>query len=106
VITGVVHRVYRFCGLGFRLDTVFPDVATAQCGVISRPQALASGMSAELIRSRLARSQWQRLHRGIYATFSGPPPRNTIIWGALVAAGEGAVLSHHTGGTPVPDGVS
>jgi very-short-patch-repair endonuclease len=71
-------------------------LAAGQAGVVSRAQALASGMSLGLIRSHLSRNAWQHLQRGSYATFSGPPPRLAIIWGVLLAAGEGAALSHYS----------
>ena len=40
--------------------------------------------------------RWQRLQRGVYATFSGEPTRQTALWAALLRAGPGAVLSHQT----------
>ncbi len=36
------------------------------------------------------------LHRGVYAVFSGPPSRDTLLWAAVLRAGDGAVLSHQT----------
>jgi hypothetical protein len=69
--------------------------AALQGGVISRAQALSAGASLGLIRSNLQRSVWQKLQRGSYATFSGPLPRTAIIWAALLAAGDGAMLSHY-----------
>jgi very-short-patch-repair endonuclease len=40
--------------------------------------------------------RWQRLQRGVYATFSGDPARETVLWAALLRAGPDAVLSHQT----------
>jgi hypothetical protein len=48
------------------------------------------------MRHRVRSADWQRLHRGVYATFSGNPPRETELWGALLRAGRGAVFSHQT----------
>jgi hypothetical protein len=57
---------------------------------------LAKGVSSQIIFERLKRGRWQQLFRGVYAVFSGPPPRETWLWAAILSAGEGAVLSHQT----------
>jgi hypothetical protein len=49
-----------------------------------------------MIEARLDSGRWQRLYRGVYATFSGPVPRSCVLWGAVLRAGADAVLSHHT----------
>ncbi len=36
------------------------------------------------------------LYRGVYAVFSGPPPRETWLWAAVLRAGDDAVLSYQT----------
>ena len=36
------------------------------------------------------------MHEGVYATFTGPLPREARLWAALRRAGEGAMLSHET----------
>jgi hypothetical protein len=64
--------------------------------VVTRAQALAAGISPGAIRSHLRAGRWRTLRRGVYATFSGPVPRPALLWAAVLAAGEGAVLSHHT----------
>ena len=48
------------------------------------------------MRTRVRSGRWQRLQRGVYATFSGEPTRETVLWAALLRAGPGAVLSHQT----------
>jgi hypothetical protein len=48
------------------------------------------------MRRRAGSGRWQRLQRGVYATFSGDPARETVLWAALLRAGPDAVLSHHT----------
>ena len=40
--------------------------------------------------------RWQRLHKGVFATFSGPVPRLAGLWAAVLRAGDNAVISHHT----------
>jgi hypothetical protein len=72
------------------------ELLDLQRGVISRGQAMACGMSDIAIRVRLRNGRWQRLADGVYATFSGEPPRVALIWVALLAAGPGAAISHQT----------
>ena len=67
-----------------------------QRGVIARWQAPAVGLSAAFIDGQLRRDRWQPLYRGIYAVFTGTPPRESVLWAGLLRAGSGAVLSHHT----------
>jgi hypothetical protein len=49
-----------------------------------------------MIKFRVSSGRWQRLHPGVYATFSGIPGRGAWLWAALLAAGPGAVLSYQT----------
>jgi predicted transcriptional regulator of viral defense system len=72
------------------------DIVDFQAGVVSRTQALRIGVSADAVRSRLRAGHWQRLQRGVYATFTGEPGWEARLWAALRRAGPDAVLSHHT----------
>jgi len=72
------------------------DTLERQEGVLRREQALGAGFSRHVIDGRVASGQWQRLHKGVFATFSGPVPRAALLWGAVLRAGGDAVLSHHT----------
>lgn len=65
-------------------------------GVITRRQALATGLPASTVESWVQHGRWTRLARGIYATSGGPPSREALLWAALLRAGPGAVLSHET----------
>ena len=71
-------------------------IAQWQSGAVSRQQLLDAGLTTKLITARLKRGRWQQLYRGVYAVFTGPPPRETWLWAALLRAGPGAVLSHLT----------
>ena len=53
-------------------------------------------MSENTIRVRLRNGRWQRLAAGVYAAFSGEPPRLALMWAGLLAAGPGAAVSHQT----------
>lgn len=47
------------------------ELADLQHGVLSRTQALQSGMSPARVSWRVRGGHWQRLHQGVYATFTG-----------------------------------
>ena len=72
------------------------ELARFQRGVVSRRQAIDCGLTADMVKSRLRHGRWQRLHSGIYAVFTGPPPRESVLWAAVLRAGRAAMLSHQT----------
>ena len=72
------------------------DLLRLQEGVITRRQALAAGLTEKAIVVRVQGERWRRLQAGVYATFSGEPPRTAVLWAAVLRAGPGAVLSHQT----------
>jgi len=67
-----------------------------QHGVIARWQAVHAGLDLAAVDNELRRGRWQRLYRGVYATYTGCPPRLAVLCGAALRAGTGAVLSHDT----------
>jgi very-short-patch-repair endonuclease len=67
-----------------------------QSGIIDRGQALRIGFSRRQIARRLHSGTWQRVFPGVYATFSGPLPRDARLWAAVRCAGDGAMVSHGT----------
>lgn len=77
-------------------DRVLREVGTEQARVVTRRQAWAVGLTDEAVEARLHAGRWRRLHPGVYATFSGPVPRDSQRWAALLYAGDGAMLSHHS----------
>jgi hypothetical protein len=72
------------------------EVARGQAGVVTRAQVFACGLSKAQLAGQVIAGRWQRIHRGVYATFNGPLPRRSVLWAALLRAGPGAVLSHET----------
>lgn len=72
------------------------DLIARQCGVISRRQAHQYRIADAAIDNQLRIGRWQRLYRGVYATFTGPPPREARLTAALLRAGPGATLSYQT----------
>jgi very-short-patch-repair endonuclease len=75
---------------------VWEEHTRRQHGVITRDQAVASGVTLGAIRRRLQAGKWRRLYPGVYVTFSGPVPRSAQLWAAVLRAGPGAMLSHET----------
>jgi putative AbiEi antitoxin of type IV toxin-antitoxin system len=72
------------------------EVSSRQGGVVTRAQALGAGLTDEAVKARLRSGRWRRLSTGVYATFTGDPPRAARRWAAVLAAGDGAVLSHRS----------
>jgi very-short-patch-repair endonuclease len=67
-----------------------------QHGVIARWQAPAFGLDPLAIDTLLRSGRWRQLYRGVYAAYTGDPPRQCLLWAAVLRAGEGSALSHHT----------
>jgi very-short-patch-repair endonuclease len=61
--------------------------------VVTRGQALATGLSDHAIRHRLRTGRWQRLLRGVYLTASGAPTSDQLHSAALAYVGNGAMLT-------------
>src|SRR5579862_1585227 len=74
----------------------FSQDRLAQAYAIARRQGSSAGVAPHTMRNRVRSGRWQRLQRGVYATFSGEPLRETVLWAALLRAGPEAVLSHQT----------
>jgi predicted transcriptional regulator of viral defense system len=73
-----------------------PRPHTGQADAIARRQSSEAGINQETMRNWVRSGRWQRLQRGVYATFSGSPARETMLWAALLRVGPDAVLSHRT----------
>ena len=84
------------CDMASEYPYTLRDLAMHQGGVVSRSQALKSGLSVGRIKFRVSSGRWQQLHPGVYATFTGGPGRSALLWAAVLAAGPGAMLSHET----------
>ncbi|MGE5830823.1 MAG: hypothetical protein ACM30G_21015, partial [Micromonosporaceae bacterium] len=85
------------------------EVVRSQHGVLTRRQAHAGGLSDEAVAANLRARRWRTVFRGVYATFNGPIPRESLLWAAVLRAGPDAVLSHETaaellGLSPAGDG--
>jgi hypothetical protein len=67
-----------------------------QRGVVATWQADQTGITPAQMRSLVRSGRWQRLHLGVYAAFTGEPPRHARLWGAVLRAGPRSALSHET----------
>lgn len=81
-----------------------PDVArpswqvllAEQHGVISFRQLRSYGHTKADLTANVDAGRWQRLLPGVYATFTGQPPRPARLCAALLYGGRHAVLSHYS----------
>jgi very-short-patch-repair endonuclease len=71
----------------------------AQFGVISRVQLLAYGWSSDEIEHRRESGRLHRLFRGVYAVGRPDVTREGWWMAAILACGDGSVLSHRTAAT-------
>lgn len=69
---------------------------TRQAGAISRAQLQDAGFTPGQIRARVDGGRWQRAYDGVYVTFTGPMPRGTELWAALLTCGAGATFCRDT----------
>jgi hypothetical protein len=72
------------------------ELAERQCGIVTKRQAIAAGLTRSVIASHVRYGRWQRLQPGVYATFTGRPTRLAVFWAAVLSAGPGAMLSYQT----------
>ncbi len=77
------------------LDTLIARLAARQHGVVARWQLAALGVGGTAIDKRVADGRLRRIHRGVYAV--GPLDRRGYWMAAVLACGEGALLSHRDG---------
>lgn len=78
------------------LDRQVADLAQRQHGVVSRRQLLALGMGRRAITGRLERAQFHEVHRGVYTVGVRRISRHGRWMAAVLACGDGAVLSHRS----------
>jgi predicted transcriptional regulator of viral defense system len=77
-----------------RADRAIRDLAVRQHGVVARTQLLDAGLTAKVVRGRLARGQLLAVHRGVYAVGHNRLRREGFWMAAVLAVGPRAVLSH------------
>jgi very-short-patch-repair endonuclease len=72
------------------------EVVRRQDGVIGFWQLVALGYSAEAIQHRIEMGRLHRIHRGVYSVGRAELSPRGRMTAALLACGEGALLSHST----------
>jgi Protein of unknown function (DUF559) len=72
-------------------------LAKRQHGVVARRQLTALGIGDGAIKARLRLGQLQGIHRGVYSVGHRRPSVHSTWLAAVLACGEGAVLSHRSG---------
>jgi hypothetical protein len=85
--------------MGNQLDT--PDghlaqIAEGQHGVVTLSQLEEHGVSKRAAAGRVRSGRLHRVHRGVYAVGHRAPSWHRRWMAAVLACGEGAVLSHHS----------
>jgi very-short-patch-repair endonuclease len=79
-------------------ERVIARTASNQHGVITTRQLLGAGLHSSGITKRIKAGRLHRIHRGVYAV-GHPRLSNEGRWmAAVLACGEGAVLSHRSAG--------
>ena len=94
-VTGWLGRV-TVSGMSREIPAAARELMDGQNGVLTLAQAHACGLTDKYVVAALRSGRWQRLYGGVYGVFSGPPPRATQLWAAVVRVGPGAVLSHQS----------
>jgi very-short-patch-repair endonuclease/predicted transcriptional regulator of viral defense system len=77
-------------------DGRIAGLAARQYGVVSWWQLIDAGVSRGAIAHRLAHGRLHRVHRGVYLVGHPTMPRLAAEAAAVLACGEGAVLSHQS----------
>jgi very-short-patch-repair endonuclease len=75
-------------------ESALAELGERQHGVVSRRQLLGLGFSGREIERRIECRRLHLLHRGVYAVGHRAIPREGRWLAAVLASGEGAVLSH------------
>lgn len=71
-------------------------LATAQRGLVTRPQLVALGLSGRVVDDWISRGRLHALHRGVYAVGHRALAPAGAWLGAVLACGPGAALSHRS----------
>jgi hypothetical protein len=76
-------------------DAAIAEIADVQHGQISLTQLQLIGLSASAVRSRVAAGKLHRVYRGAYSVGHSRVSWQGRYMAAVLACGEGALLSHH-----------
>jgi very-short-patch-repair endonuclease len=79
--------------LGRTVDQELDRIASSGHGVVTRAELLNAGVTRREIAARLKRGGLIRVHRGVYRVGHRAPSAEATYLAAVLAAGEGALLS-------------
>ncbi len=71
-------------------------IAARQDNVIALEQLLGAGLGPDAVAYRVKARTMQRLHRGVFLLGAAPPTHMARARAAVMACGEGAVVSHRS----------
>jgi hypothetical protein len=91
-----VGRKRNHANQGRGTDEALARVATRQGGPVSLEQLSDSGVSGNAAAKRARRGSLHRVHRGVYAVGHRSIARAATLRAAVLACGDGAVVSHGT----------
>ena len=77
-------------------DTKLALTAARQHGLVTRKQAIAAGLTPEMIKRRLQDGTFSRVYRGIYRLASAPRSWRQTVLAVVLLGGDAAVASHGT----------
>jgi very-short-patch-repair endonuclease len=80
------------------VDARIAEIGGGQHGLISREQLMALGLGKDAIQRRLRSGRLLRIHRSVYAVGHRNRSRETVWMAAVLAGGEGTVLSNRPAG--------
>lgn len=78
------------------VEQAIARVARRQDNVITHDQLFEAGLGRGAIARRLSARTMQQLHRGVYLLGAAPPTQMARARAAVMACGDGAVVSHHS----------
>ena len=77
-------------------DHVLAEIQRNQHGLVERSQAVAEGVTHEMIRSRLLDGSMERVFPRVYKSAGSPETWEQRLLGACLSSGPGAVASHRS----------
>jgi Transcriptional regulator, AbiEi antitoxin len=80
------------------VEEILARIARRQHGLVTRKQLLAAGISREEIRRRIQKGALLVVHRGVYRVGHKAPSIESRYLAAVLACGDGAVLSGDAAG--------
>ena len=75
-------------------DRIIASLAAGQYAAVGRRQLLDAGVSRSAIDRRVAAGRLVPVHAGVYLPAGSPPSWRQSLMASLLAAGDGAVVSH------------